>query len=270
MQEVVTHAITEDQNIAVKITDANIILDSKTPQTCILEDCVDDRDPGKYVLTVTAKITNLSLDEYYDSPILFQVEDMQGKRYDSASGLFGFGMQSLSKGESYSTKMKYDVDPPISQYYLILKQHWSDNETIILLDGMQKLRPELCSGDSDCFGGFVEKIVDGRTIDILDIESMEVKRVILALIDTPEVGGVNYENTKDFTEGFCPIDSYVLFDEDDGQTERSFERQIGKLYCEGESINEKLLEHDLAIIDTRSCKVSEYADEPWIQNYGCN
>lgn len=270
MNEVVTHPISDDHNIAVKVTDASIVLDSKTPQTCILSNCIDDRKPGKYVLTVMMDITNLGNDEYYDSPYSFEIEDSNGKRYGLASRQLGFNSIEISKGESYTAKIVYDVDLPMSQYILVLKKHWSDTETAISLDKLQKFRPALCQGNADCFAGFVKKIVDGDTLDILDIESGEVKRVRLSLVDTPEVGETNYENAKDFTAGFCPENSYVLFDEDDGQTDGSYDRQIGKLLCEGEPIDENLLEHGLAVIDPRFCEVSEYAYESWAQNYGCN
>ena len=75
MHEVVTHPVSNDDHIAVNVTEANIVLDSKTPQTCIFGDCIDDRKPGKYVLTVMMEITNLSNDEYYDSP--YEFEDMK-------------------------------------------------------------------------------------------------------------------------------------------------------------------------------------------------
>lgn len=270
MNEVVTHPISDDQNIAVKVTDASIVLDSKTPQTCILNNCIDDRKPGKYVLTIIMDITNLGDDEYYDSPYSFEIEDNNGKRYSLATRYLGFNSIEISKGESYKAKIVYDVDLPMSQYTMVLKKHWSDIETVISLGNLQKFKPNLCQGNADCFGGFVKKIVDGDTLDILDIKSGDVKRIRLSLVDTPEIGETNFENAKDFTSGFCPIDSYVLFDEDDGQTEGSFDRMIGKLFCEGESIQNSLLEHGLAVIDTRFCGVSEYSEESWAQNYGCN
>ncbi len=272
MPEVVTHPVSDDDdNIAVKVTGANIVLDSKTPQTCVFGSCTDDRKPGKYVLTVLMDITNLGSDEYRDSPYQFEIEDAAGKRYGLASRDSGFGIiPEISKGESYHTQIVYDVDVPISEYKLILEQPWSDTETVISLDNLQKLRPELCSGDADCFAGFVDNVVDGDTLDILNVESGEIKRVRLSLVDTPEVGETNYENARDFTAGFCPVGSYVLFDEDDGQTDGSYGRIIGKLFCEGEPVHESLLEHGLAVIDARFCGASEYAHEPWAQNYGCN
>ena len=106
MNEVVTHPISDDDNIAVKVTGANIILDSKTPQTCVFGDCIDDRKPGKYVLTVMMDITNLGSDEYYDSPYQFEIEDANGKRYGLASRDLGFSIPEVSKGETYQTQAK--------------------------------------------------------------------------------------------------------------------------------------------------------------------
>lgn len=263
MNQIVTHPISEDHSIAVKVTNATIVLDS---QTCIFEIC-DDRDPGKYVLTVMMNITNLGDDDFFDSPHQFEIEDSNGQRYiltDRESDLV-----HVSKGESFTSKISYDVDIPILQYSLILKQHWSDKETLIVLDHLQKLRPSLCQGMADCFGGFIKNIIDGDTLDILDIESGQVKRIRLSLVDTPEINEENFDNARDFTSGFCPVDSYVLFDQDDGQIDGSFGRMIGKLFCNGNQLNDKLLEHNLAHIDTRFCGVSEYGNETWAKTFGC-
>ena len=270
MHEVVTHAVSDNESIAVKITEANIILDSKTPQTCVFGDCVDDRKPGKYVLNVMMDITNLASEKYRNNPYQFEIEDVDGKRYDLASRDLRFGAPAMSKGESSSTQIAYDVDVPQSQYKLILKQSWSDTETAIELDKLQKFRPELCQGDTDCFAGFVDSVVDGNTLNVLDIEAGQVKRVELSLIDTADVGEANYENARDFTAGFCPVKSYVLFDEDDGQAGDSEDKMIGKLFCEGKLVHTNLLEHGLAVINTELCEISEYAQETWAKNNGCS
>lgn len=182
MHEVVTHPISDNDNIAVKVTKTKIILDSKTPQTCVFGDCIDDRKPGKYVLTVMMTITNLGSDEYYDSPYQFKIEDINDKRYGLASRDLGFNIPEVSKGESYQTQIVYDVNVPLSQYKLILEQPCSDTETAISLNKLQKFRPELCQGNADCFVGFVDKIIDGDILDILDIESDEIKQIRLSLI----------------------------------------------------------------------------------------
>ena len=270
MHEVVTHPVSNDDSIAVKVTHGNIILDSMTPQICKFGDCVDDRKPGKHVLTVMLDITNLANDEYYDSPFQFDIEDANGKRYSLTDSDFRFSALEVSKGETYQTQIVYDVNAPSSQYKLILKQSWSDIETAISLDKLETLRPELCTGDADCFTGFVDKVVDGGTVDILDIESGKVRQIRLSLADTPKVGETNYDNAKDFTTGFCPVESYVLFDEDDSQADDSGDVQTGELFCEGLSIHENLLKHELAVIDTRFCETSEYAHESWAKNNGCN
>ena len=142
----------------------------------------------------------------------------------------------------------------------------NDAEIRISLNELEKIRPSLCEGNADCIAGFVTKVVDGDTLDIRNVENNEEIRIRLALVDTPEKGEENYDNASNFTEGLCPVGSYVLFDEDDGQTEGSFGREIGLVYCEGVLLNEKLLEHDLAIIDSRFCGQSEYAQKSWAIN----
>ena len=268
MHEVVTHKISDDRHIAVQVTDAYIVLDSKTPKVCFLGECVNDRDPGKYMLTVVMSVTNLGNDEYRDSPYKFEIRDGNDEQYAPAARHVKFSLQDIAKGETYQTKILYDVNPPISQYTLVLKQDWSDKTTLITLNNLQNLRSDLCRGNADCFGGFVEEVIDGDTINVLDIESEQSRKIGL-LVDTPDKGEANYRNAQDFVAGFCPIGSYVLFDEDDGQIEES-EKQVGRLFCEGEPISERLLEHELAVIESKFCEVSEYAREPWVKKFGCD
>ena len=275
MQEVATHEIIDDQSIAVKITKAHLILDSKAPQSCILGDCFDDRPPGKYRLTVVMDITNLSNDAYNDNTSLFKIKDANGKTYDNviSTDLGSLLLDlSLSKGQTIQEMIIYDIDPPMSKYTLVLKQHWSEKETLILLNEVQKLRPVLCEGDAVCFGGFIKDVLDGNTVNIINIESGNLKQIHLALVNTPSVGDANYANAKDFLSGFCPVNSYVLFDEDDGQPRDNATETVhtGKLFCDGKSVNKRLLEHDLAVIDSESCAISEYANQTWPKSYDCN
>jgi len=269
MNEVATHPLSKDENIAVKVTKAEITFDKKTPRVCVFDSCIDDRKAGMNILTVTMEITNLAKEPYIDNPSQFELEDANGKKYSPISNSYRVGINKVSKGETYSTQISYNVIPPVSSYNLLIKPYWGDVKTIIHLNGLYKVLPSLCEGTARCFGGFVTNIVDGDTLDIVDIESKQIQRIRLALVDTPEKGEKLFDNAKDFTAGFCPVNSYVVFDEDDGQTEGSYDRIIGKVFCEGKLLNEILLEHDLAKIDSRFCTESEYGSESWVTAYGC-
>jgi micrococcal nuclease len=212
-------------------------------------------------------ITNLSDDVYLDSPYQFKILDGNGVVYSPASRQFSISLSvdRISKGNSYESEIIYDVPPPVSNYTLVVTPYFSNVETKILLNEIKVLRPSICQGNADCFAGFVTKVVDGDTLDIDNAETvgMENIRIRLSLVDTPEKNEDLYDTAKDFTSGLCPENSYVLFDEDDGQTDGSYGRKIGKVYCEGVLLNEQLVKHDLAKIDTRFCEVSEYSMEPW-------
>jgi hypothetical protein len=269
MNEIAIHPLSKDENIAVKVTKAEITFDEKTPKVCYFGSCIDNRKAGMNILTVTMEITNLAKEPYIDDPSQFELEDANGKKYSHVSRSIDMNMNQISKGETYSTQIRYDVIPPVSSYDLLIKPYWVDVKTIIHLNGLYKLLPSLCEGTARCFGGFVTNIVDGDTLDALDIETNQTQRIRLSLVDTPEKGDLLFDNAKDFTAGFCPVDSYLVFDEDDGQTEGSYERIIGKVFCEGELLNENLLEHDLAKIDSKLCTESEYGNELWAIQNGC-
>jgi len=121
----------------------------------------------------------------------------------------------------------------------------------------------LCTGSARCFTGTVTKIVDGDTIDVNDA------RIRLALVNTPEVGQPLYREARQFTGSLCPVGSTVLVDEDDGQTEGSFDRMLGKVFCKDKVLNAELLDAGLAEIFQRFCSESEFSNEDWARSYGC-
>jgi endonuclease YncB( thermonuclease family) len=115
----------------------------------------------------------------------------------------------------------------------------------------------LCKGTARCFNGTVTKIVDGDTLEVDDVS------IRLALIDAPEYNEVGGSEAREFALSICPIGSDALVDEDDNQTGGSYGRTVGVVYCNGNNINEELVKNGFAIIDTRFCSVSEFADEDW-------
>ena len=120
-----------------------------------------------------------------------------------------------------------------------------------------------CSGNASCLKGRITRIVDGDTIDV------EGTRVRLALTSTPELDLLEGIKAKKFVEEVCPVGSHALVDEDDGQTEGSYGRMIGKVFCQDTLLNEKILEEGFGEINTYYCTQSEFQDEPWAKKYGC-
>ena len=120
-----------------------------------------------------------------------------------------------------------------------------------------------CQGNAKCISGIVTRIIDGDTIVVGD------KSIRFALVNTPEWGDEDYEQAGNYIETICPVGSKVLVDEDDGQTQGSFGRIIGKIYCNGVILNEEILESGHAKILTKFCSLSEFAYEHWAQKFGC-
>jgi len=128
---------------------------------------------------------------------------------------------------------------------------------------------DVCKIEFVCFSARVTSIIDGDTIGVVHLTTGEPLRIRLALVDTPEIGEELYEAAKDFTASLCPVNSRIIFDQDDGQEQGSFNRDIGIVFCSGVLLNEKLLEASLAVIDTSFCEVSEYSDDLWAKRFGC-
>jgi len=128
----------------------------------------------------------------------------------------------------------------------------------------QFLNPTLnCSGTAACIPGYVTANIDGDTIKVYG------KSVRFALIDAPESGEAGFSEASDFIANACPVGSFVVIDEDDGQTGGSFGRIIGVVHCNGMNLNEVILDSGLATLATAFCSASEFETHAWAQRHGC-
>jgi endonuclease YncB( thermonuclease family) len=67
----------------------------------------------------------------------------------------------------------------------------------------------------------------------------------------------------------CPVSARAIVDEDDGQTEGSYDSMVAKVYCGNKMLNEELLRAGHAEIYTQFCNVSEFGVEDWAVKHGC-
>ena len=118
-------------------------------------------------------------------------------------------------------------------------------------------------GCSGCFTGFVTEIIDGDTIKV------DGQSIRFALADAYEMIDEKGIVARDFIASICPVESSVLVDEDDGQTQGSYGRILAVIYCNGTNLNEAVLEEGHAVIDQRFCEDSEFSSEEWAKKYGC-
>ena len=138
-------------------------------------------------------------------------------------------------------------------------QHFTGN----CIDMEEPTTSEECSGTARCITGTVTKIVDGDTIHV-DGESVR-----FALSFAPELKGFGGTDSRDFIDTICPVGSEVLVDEDDSQTEGSFGRIIGVVYCNGVNLNSELLDAGLGYLADQFCDSSEFANDSWAIKHGC-
>jgi micrococcal nuclease len=120
-----------------------------------------------------------------------------------------------------------------------------------------------CSGNTRCITGIVTQIIDGDTIKVGD------QSIRFALASAPELKDSGGIKSKDFIDSICPVGSTVLIDEDDGQTEGSYGRIIGVIYCNGKNLNEELIKSGNGYLALEFCSKSEFSNDIWAQNSGC-
>ena len=123
--------------------------------------------------------------------------------------------------------------------------------------------PGDCKGYAECLSGYVTKIVDGDTIHV------DGKSIRFALASAPEIHEVNGPEARALIQTICPVDSFVLVDEDDKQTEGSHGRMLGTIYCNGLSLNQELLDSGLGYLSSEFCEKSEFEHYGWAQKHGC-
>ncbi len=120
-----------------------------------------------------------------------------------------------------------------------------------------------CSGNAKCITGIVTQIIDGDTIKV------NGQSIRFALASAPELNDSDGIESKDFIDSICPVGSTVLIDEDDGQTEGSYGRIIGVVYCNGKNLNEELIKSGNGYLASEFCSKSEFSNDIWAQNSGC-
>jgi len=136
-------------------------------------------------------------------------------------------------------------------------------ETITEEPIVEQTLSQNCSGNARCVAGVVTKIVDGDTIHV------DGQSIRFALASAPELSGYGGVESRNFIQTICPVGSSVIVDEDDAQTEESYGRMIGVIYCNSMNLNAELLDADLGYLEERFCDSSEFANSPWAQKHGC-
>ncbi len=120
-----------------------------------------------------------------------------------------------------------------------------------------------CSGSAACIPGLVTANVDGDTLKVYG------KSIRLVLVDAPDSNEPGFQEASDFIANACPPGSFAVVDEDDLQTEGSFGRIIGVVYCDGVNVNDAILDAGLADLLAVFCSQSEFENDPWAQEHGC-
>lgn len=164
--------------------------------------------------------------------------------------------------ESAQNTEKVKVQIPISEVTEIISEKLQIDSKTIAPPSIESSTSK-CIGNSNCFSGKITKITDGDTIKV------DERSIRFALASAPEINTLEGKIAKDFVTSICPVGSYVLVDEDDGQPEGSYGRILAVVYCNDVNLNEKILESGNAKISTLFCSESEFSDEPWAKKFGC-
>ncbi len=136
----------------------------------------------------------------------------------------------------------------------------SDWET---LEEPTNISSQECSGTARCITGTVTSVIDGDTIKV------DGQSIRFALASAPELNEFQGTEARNFIDEICPVGSTATVDEDDAQTEGSYGRIVGAIYCNGMNLNSELLDADLGYIDFRFCDISEFGNSDWALKHGC-
>jgi len=164
--------------------------------------------------------------------------------------------------ESAQNTEKVKVQIPVSEVTEIITEKLHIDSKTIAPEPI-KSTIQKCSGSAECISGKVTKITDSDTIKVND------RSIRFALASAPELNTLEGKIAKDFVASICPVGSSVLVDEDDGQTEGSFDRILAVVYCNDVNLNEQILESGNAKITALFCSKSEFSGEPWAKKFGC-
>ncbi len=141
---------------------------------------------------------------------------------------------------------------------------WLMNQGILKEGYLEKeLTPHDCSGTARCIVGTVTSVIDGDTIKV------DGQSIRFALASAPELNEFGGDTAREFIEEICPVGSTATVDEDDGQTEGSYGRIVGVIYCNGVNLNEELVDSGLGYLSTGFCDRSEFASHAWAIKHGC-
>ncbi len=128
--------------------------------------------------------------------------------------------------------------------------------------------PDGCpqSFSSRCITGTVTEIFDGNTVRV------DNALFRLALVSSPGLDEEGGQEAKEFLGQVCSIGSDALVDQDDLRPLEGLSgtgRILAVVYCEGVNLNEMLVEHEFASLDSTYCHTSEFAAESWAID-GCS
>ena len=123
-----------------------------------------------------------------------------------------------------------------------------------------------CLGSADCIEGVATRIVDGDTLYVR--ANSTVYKVDLAIIEAPSRSEEGFVESTAFTRDLC-LGSTVLVDQDDMLLTSADSNIIAVVHCSSSNLNEELLDNGYAELDVQQCATSEFANEPWVKDYGC-
>ena len=116
-----------------------------------------------------------------------------------------------------------------------------------------------CSEEKgECYSTTVSMVIDGNVIRDSDGRLIE-----LSLVSVQESYVSDGKEPKEYVESVCPVGSSILVDEDDLRLSGRYDEMMAKVTCKGINLNHSLLISNHSILDSSSCKHSEFSEESW-------
>ena len=179
-------------------------------------------------------------------------------------GYVGYGISHIPDNSEDDSSLDYLSSPKTP---LLEDQPISDNTLMYEKNVETGINPNLqqsdCLGFESCISGNVSRIIDGDTIEVNDIS------IRFALSSAPEIDEEGGAASKKFIEVLCPVGSDVIVDQDDLQPFDKHGRMIGVIHCNGNNLNEELVESKYGFLSAHFCNSSEFSTQKWAQDHGC-
>ncbi|MDA8001956.1 MAG: AAA family ATPase, partial [Alphaproteobacteria bacterium] len=113
----------------------------------------------------------------------------------------------------------------------------------------------------NCDGNVIE-VIDGNTLKVQTREFGPID-IDLALVIIPDLNQRDDDEAKYFLNSMCGPVKQISYNLDLKQSDHSMRKLVAEVWCQGQSINELLVESRYAMLDIEKCGTTDFWDKGW-------